>query len=350
MDLSKNYPYIYNVVQNNDFNKFSQCFDTNQHTPDQILDKFNQLKKLLNIEPIVTITISEEFKSKKQAAYFFHKASTSKGDEKKKWEKMAHEFASKTDFKTLSNKIDEVRKTTHSDDRIGERIKNINDIILPYAIYHEGEDPSVINNLIKREIISSLNNRISILASEPFPIDDTSYAVKIAIITIKRDDKIYKPTIKVATSKNDFEKNESGNFYYAIIYDDKFISLILDKDTCSDDDILSKMKAHALRNPDKYSSNIAISNKHLFSIPLVVNLNDVLSTNIEKEPEVVEKPKMEIPSKNNYKKGAPYSHPKFGNGRIQSVQKIETGVYDVNVLFDKPYGLKKLRLKNASKV
>jgi hypothetical protein len=349
MDLSKNFPYINKVVQDNDYEKFSNCFD-HTTTQDQILSKFNYFRKILQLEPIVTITLSEEFKSKKQAAYFFYKASKAKGDEKQKWEKMAHEFASKTDFKSLPDTIDEAKKSTHFDDTVNERVKDIVDIILPYAIYHEGENKEIINNYIKNQIKSSLTSRISLLVGEPFESDNITYAVKIAVVTVKRDNKIYKPTIKAVTVRNGVSKDESGNMYYVIVYNNKLISLLLKNDSQSDDEILSRLKMHSTIHADSYGTGVDIKDSTRFKIPLIIDLDEILTPKVEPQPETEIKPKMDIPSKNNYKKGAPYSHPKFGNGRIESVKKFEDGVYDVEVMFDKPYNLKKLRLKAASKM
>lgn len=51
-------------------------------------------------------TIEERFKSRKQAKYFYSQAG--KGGKKgKKWKKMADEFASKTDFSKLPEKVEE---------------------------------------------------------------------------------------------------------------------------------------------------------------------------------------------------------------------------------------------------
>ena len=56
-----------------------------------------------------------------------------------------------------------------------------------------------------------------------------------------------------------------------------------------------------------------------------------------------------IKQKGDYRKGRPYVHKDFGKGTIESVQKVDDGVYNIEVKFNPPYGLKKLRVKEKEK-
>jgi hypothetical protein len=56
-----------------------------------------------------------------------------------------------------------------------------------------------------------------------------------------------------------------------------------------------------------------------------------------------------ITQKGDYRRGRPYKHTSFGKGIINSVEKVEDGIYNIIVQFNQPYGLKKLRVKEKEK-
>jgi len=102
----------------------------NSVTKENIFDIVDQIKKGVNVEmehtdnPEIALeiamdhiyemddyynkleTIEEKFASKAQAKYFYARAKEG-GKEGKKWKKMADEFASKTDFSKIPEKVEE---------------------------------------------------------------------------------------------------------------------------------------------------------------------------------------------------------------------------------------------------
>ena len=63
-----------------------------------------------------------------------------------------------------------------------------------------------------------------------------------------------------------------------------------------------------------------------------------------------------LKQKADYRKGAKYTHSKFGKGTILSTKKVDDGIYDIEIQFDdfdpitkKPFGVKKLRVGTKEK-
>jgi hypothetical protein len=100
---------IRNIVKSGNFTEFWNLVDKNKYSFNKVLYLFNKLRSELELSPVGLLKdgkIDEKFVSKKQAKYFYSRAGEG-GKEGKKWKKMADEFASKTDFSKIPEKVNE---------------------------------------------------------------------------------------------------------------------------------------------------------------------------------------------------------------------------------------------------
>lgn len=95
--------------------------------------------------------INETFRSKKQQRYFYHKANDPNETpyERKKWEKRAEEFSSKTDFDKLPEKAEEEKEVDEMTTDMLEVPTNVDEIVDTDGNIATGDEPGNPNAYIR---------------------------------------------------------------------------------------------------------------------------------------------------------------------------------------------------------
>jgi len=104
---------------------------------------------------------------------------------------------------------------------------------------------------------------------------------------------------------------------------------------------LNDVKDFFEKNKQRFNQN-----ETNFFVSKIKQIENRISDIKESGNKAVEK----LEKKGEYKKGARYIHKDFGKGKIESVKKVEDGIYNIMVKFDNPiYGTKVLRVKEKDK-
>jgi len=264
--------------------------------------------------------------------------------------------------------INELFLYKHFNDRVFDRLKNITDIIFPKELHEEfnkdnkkiNEHKSFILNYIKSEVSSKIDNLKNIKG----PIDNNLHIIIISKALIQYKDKLYIPILQSVDKPNQV----NGNVWFSGIYNDVIKTLLIGR---NDDEsyIINQFKQHYIRkdneaedikndikdyiDSDKFDQIVDV--KKLPNYIIKVNLNELLAEKPKDNP-IIKKEKTINPIKADYRKGAKYIHPKFGIGTILSKKFIEEKeedsinyrYYNVEIQFDKPYGIKVIRLKSKN--
>lgn len=235
----------------------------------------------------------------------------------------------------LVNILKELFATPHYQQRKLER-GNILDIMLPkeaYGDYNIDEAKSKIISLIKDELDSRLQRleNSDVDASKTYII-----GYKILKPILVSNDKKYSIILEIEEEKG---KN-SGTYYYGVINNGSFVTLILEK-TDNDIDLEGKMLRHLDRenkNIKNKKTKILTYNNFVFNI----NLDELFGKKVEKE--IPTEDTVDYIVRTDYRKGADFVHKIYGKGTIVTTSTGVGGKGDTNgkldwvdVDFGKPY-------------
>jgi len=252
--------------------------------------------------------------------------------------------------------INELHIVSHFNDRVNDRLKDIEEITFPKELHQEfnkddrqlNDYKSFILNSIKSKVSSKVQNLKSIIGKN----DDILYIFIIAKAVIKYKGRVYNPILK-STDKPD---QVNGNVWFTGVYNEIARTLLIGK---KDDDyyLMDQFKQHYSRKDGENDVKRYIDSGEFMENTIVTRVNnyvveiDLDELFVERQPERKVVAKREIPSKADYRKGSKYEHPKFGPGKILSRKFVEEKdgdrYYNVEIQFDQPsVGTKTLRLKN----
>jgi hypothetical protein len=246
--------------------------------------------------------------------------------------------------------------TKHFNERVVDRVDNISlenfDIeTIQYIKDNTSFNMNDFNKTLIDEVKNEIKLRINDLKSLKTGLNDKITIYFLSKIELKTD-KIITP---VFNSGDDAKLK--GNIWYAIIFNDIVITLLM---TNEDNliDIIQKTKSHIKRTLPKDTTMYSIhdntesyrllKNDKYIKIFDVKNIKETPETLLQKGTKRISKP---IKTRIDYRKGDNYIHNRYGKGVIQTVKlnrKEEDGtkVYHVVILFP-DFGLKKLELKSA---
>jgi hypothetical protein len=232
----------------------------------------------------------------------------------------------------LTNILKELLASEHYQQRKSER-SNIIDIILPkeaYGNYNVDESKSKIISSIKNELDSRLQRleNSNIEASKTFII---GYKILKPVLVL--DNNEYPITLEI-------EGKTTGTYYYGVINDEVFVTLILEK-IDNDDDLESKMLRHLEReNKNIRNKQTKILTYNNFNYK--INIDELHGKKIEKETPTEDTVNYTV--RTDYRKGADFIHNTYGKGTIVTTSTGNTGKGDTNgrldwvdVDFGKPY-------------
>jgi len=235
----------------------------------------------------------------------------------------------------LTDLLKELFATGHYKDRKAER-GNILDIIVSkeaYGDYNIDEAKSKIISSIKNELDSRLQ-RLENADVESSKTHIIGY--KILKPVLFSNNKEYPIVMEIEEDKG---KN-SGTYYYGIINNGSFITLILEK-TDNDVDLESKMLRHLDRenkNIKNKKTKILTYNNFVFNI----NIDELFDKKTEKE--IPTEDTVDYIVRTDYRKGADFVHKTYGKGTIMITSTGVGGKGDTNgkldwvdVDFGKPY-------------
>jgi hypothetical protein len=248
-------------------------------------------------------------------------------------------------------KLEELDYNQHWKERIEER-SNILDIVnLTSDITGEYPVKEVKTNLIKAiqdELIARCT-RLESIKDIPASADNT-IAYKIIKPILIAQGKVYELKMFTQSTKEDIVKDNYGTYYFAPIRKNFIHTLILSSD---DDDAIEKQSSNHLARITGKPLPAKVFTPTNFEFP--INL-DVLMGNTPDET-ILSAEDLPYTVRTDYRKGASFTHNKYGTGTIVTTSNGNSGKGDlsgklewVEVDFGKPYvsggELKKTRIIN----
>lgn len=235
----------------------------------------------------------------------------------------------------LTDLLKELTSSSHYQQRKSER-GNILDIILPKEAYGDYNIDEAKSKIIQ-SITSELNSRLQRLENVDVDASKT-YIIGYKILKpiLVSNNKDYSINIKIQEKK----RENTGTYYYGIINDGAFVTLILEK-IDNDTDLENKMLRH-LERENKNIRNKKTKILTYSNFDYKINLDELFGKKIEKE--IPTEDSVDYTVRTDYRKGAEFNHKTYGKGTIVTTSTGVGGKGDTNgrldwvdVDFGKPY-------------
>jgi len=251
--------------------------------------------------------------------------------------------------KTDENLISELYNTDHFQLRTNERgnvldIVNINE--LPLKDYKQLQvKEKLINNIsaeiknraekmLGKDVPSSVTYNVGIKLLKPvLVVDDEEYPIRLFAISTKEIKNEKDEVIGIREVEN------RGTLYLAIVIDNKVITLLLlDKE--DDNELYFQVKKHAEKKNRDKEAKILTSTDYIYKI----DLDELMGKEKEKQDiDLIDPATLEYIPRTDYRKGANFTHKKYGTGKIINTSSGSGGEGDsrgkldwIEVDFGKP--------------
>ena len=226
--------------------------------------------------------------------------------------------------------LKELGITDHYTERKGQR-GNIQKISAPkeaYGDYNVDETNAKLIDILKTELFSRLS-RIegsNIEASFKYFI-----GYKIFKPVLVNNNKEYPITMYASYEEDGVEKENSGNLYFGIIRDNKFVTLIL-SDDLDDIDLEKKIISHVRRKDTGTKSDVEPKVLSTFDYIYKIDIDKLYGKTTTKE--IPTEDSVDYTVRTDYRKGASFSHEKYGDGVIVTTSAGSGGKGDTNGKLD----------------
>jgi hypothetical protein len=226
----------------------------------------------------------------------------------------------------LIDLLQELRPTQHYLERKIERGAILN-LILPREAYGD-YNPEEAKSKIIQSISTELNSRLQRLENSDVEASKTyiiGYKILKPILVFNNNK--YPITIEIE------EKDKGkviGSYWYGIIHDSAFITLILEN-AKTDADLETKMINHLDRD-DKNLKNKPLKILTYNNYEYLINLDELFGKYSEKE--IPTEDSVEYTVRTDYRKGAPFTHKKHGDGTIVNTSTGTSGKGDMGGRLD----------------
>ena len=231
---------------------------------------------------------------------------------------------------SLVELLKELGITGHYTERKDQR-GNIYKVYVPkeaYGEYNVEETNAKLVDILKTELFSRLSRieGANIEASFKYFI-----GYKIFKPVLVNNNKEYPITMYATYEEDGVEKENSGNLYFGIIRDNTFITLILSNDL-DDIDLEKKILSHVERKDSGAKPKIEPKVLSTFDYVYNIDIDKLYGKTTAKE--IPTEDSVEYTVRTDYRKGASFSHKKYGEGIIATTSAGSGGKGDTNGKLD----------------
>ncbi len=231
---------------------------------------------------------------------------------------------------SLVELLKELGITGHYAERKDQR-GNISKISIPkeaYGEYNVGETNAKLIDILKTELFSRLSRieGTNIEASFKYFV-----GYKIFKPVLISNNKEYPITMYATYEDDGVEKENSGNLYFGLIRDNKFVTLIL-SDDLDDTDLEKKILSHLSRKESGTKSDVEPKVLSTFDYIYKVDIDKLYGKVTTKE--IPTEDLVGYTVRTDYRKGANFTHEKYGEGTIVTTSAGSGGKGDTNGKLD----------------
>jgi hypothetical protein len=231
---------------------------------------------------------------------------------------------------SLIELLKELGLSDHYKERKGQR-GNIYKLSIPqeaYGDYNVEETNTKLIDILKNELFGRLSRieGINIEASFTYPV-----GYKIFKPVLFSNNKNYPITMYATYEEEGIVKEDSGNLYFGLIRDNKFVTLMLSNDI-DDIDLEKKIINHIRRKNPKLKSDIEPKILSTFDYIYDIDIDKIYGKTIAKE--IPTEDSVDYTVRTDYRKGASFTHKKYGEGTVATTSAGSGGKGDTNGRLD----------------
>jgi hypothetical protein len=224
--------------------------------------------------------------------------------------------------------LKELFASKHYVQRKNER-GNIIKIILPKEAYAE-YDIAETNNKLKLVIEDELSLRLERLEGSDMDASNTfNIGYKILKPILVSNGVEYPIKMVALSTKRDTVVETTGQFYFGVIRDNTFITIIL-SNVKNDSDLVSQIEQHIVRKDINRESKILTPSNFEYRI----NIHNLYGETSETPKETPKEESVDYTVRTDYRKGAAFTHKQHGEGTIVNTSAGVGGKGDTNGKLD----------------